>query len=77
MRVNAVPPGPVDTPLIHDSSGALYDYIEPLVASHPIGRIARPEKMGDAVRRRTEGPQTEHLLLTPDARRIALERDTA
>jgi NAD(P)-dependent dehydrogenase (short-subunit alcohol dehydrogenase family) len=49
IRVNAVTPGLVDTPLIHDSSGALYDYIEPLVASHPIGRIARPEEIADAV----------------------------
>ncbi|MCW3026527.1 MAG: NAD(P)-dependent oxidoreductase, partial [Solirubrobacterales bacterium] len=45
----AVAPGLVDTPLIHDSSGDLYDYIKPLIASHPIGRIAQPEEIADAV----------------------------
>jgi NAD(P)-dependent dehydrogenase (short-subunit alcohol dehydrogenase family) len=49
IRVNAVAPGLVDTPLIHDSSGDLYDYIKPLIASHPIGRIAQPEEIADAV----------------------------
>jgi NAD(P)-dependent dehydrogenase (short-subunit alcohol dehydrogenase family) len=49
IRVNAVAPGLVDTPLIHDSSGKLYDYIKPLIAAHPIGRIARPEEIADAV----------------------------
>ena len=49
IRVNAVAPGLVDTPLIHDSSGELYDYIQPLIASHPIGRIAQPEEIADAV----------------------------
>ena len=34
IRVNAVAPGLVDTPLIHDSSGKLYDYIKPLIAAH-------------------------------------------
>jgi NAD(P)-dependent dehydrogenase (short-subunit alcohol dehydrogenase family) len=38
----------VDTPLIHDSSGELYDYIQPLIASHPIGRIAHAEEIADA-----------------------------
>ena len=47
IRVNAVAPGLVDTPLIHNSAGELYDYIQPLIASHPIGRIARPEAIAD------------------------------
>src|SRR5207248_9221218 len=41
IRVNTVCPGLVDTPLIHDCSGELYDYIKPLIAAHPIGRIAQ------------------------------------
>jgi NAD(P)-dependent dehydrogenase (short-subunit alcohol dehydrogenase family) len=49
IRVNAVAPGLVDTPLIRDSSGELYDYIQPLIASHPIGRVAQPEEIADAV----------------------------
>jgi NAD(P)-dependent dehydrogenase (short-subunit alcohol dehydrogenase family) len=39
----------VDTPLIHDGSGELFDYIKPLIANHPIGRIAQPEEIADAV----------------------------
>jgi NAD(P)-dependent dehydrogenase (short-subunit alcohol dehydrogenase family) len=49
IRVDAVAPGRVDTPLIHNSAGELYDYIQPLIASHPIGRIARPEEIADTV----------------------------
>ena len=49
IRVNAVTPGLVDTPLIHDASGELYDYIKPLIAAHPIGRIAHPQEIADAV----------------------------
>ena len=49
IRVNAVAPGLVDTPLIHDDSGELFDYIKPLIANHPIGRIAQPEEIADAV----------------------------
>jgi NAD(P)-dependent dehydrogenase (short-subunit alcohol dehydrogenase family) len=49
IRVNAVAPGLVDTPLIHDASGELFDYIKPLIANHPIGRIAQPEEIADAV----------------------------
>jgi NAD(P)-dependent dehydrogenase (short-subunit alcohol dehydrogenase family) len=49
IRVNTVCPGLVDTPLIHDSSGELYDYIKPLIAAHPIGRIARASEIADAV----------------------------
>ena len=50
IRVNAVCPGLVDTPLIHDpSTGELYDYITPLIAAHPIGRIAHASEVADAV----------------------------
>jgi NAD(P)-dependent dehydrogenase (short-subunit alcohol dehydrogenase family) len=50
IRVNTVCPGLVDTPLIHNpSTGELYDYITPLIAAHPIGRIAQPSEVADAV----------------------------
>jgi NAD(P)-dependent dehydrogenase (short-subunit alcohol dehydrogenase family) len=49
IRVNGVTPGLVDTPLIHDASAELYDYIKPLIAAHPIGRIAHPQEIADAV----------------------------
>jgi NAD(P)-dependent dehydrogenase (short-subunit alcohol dehydrogenase family) len=49
IRVNAVAPGLVDTPLIHDASGDLYDYIVPLISAHPLGRIAQAHEVADAV----------------------------
>lgn len=49
VRVNAVCPGLVDTPLIHDDEGNLFDYIVPLIAAHPLGRIARADEVADAV----------------------------
>src|SRR3954468_3286668 len=49
IRVNAVAPWLVDTPLIHDDSGELFDSINPLIANHPIGRIAQPEEIADAL----------------------------
>jgi NAD(P)-dependent dehydrogenase (short-subunit alcohol dehydrogenase family) len=49
IRVNAVCPALVDTPLIHDKSGALFDYIKPMIANHPIGRIAQPSEIAEAV----------------------------
>jgi NAD(P)-dependent dehydrogenase (short-subunit alcohol dehydrogenase family) len=49
IRVNAVCPALVDTPLIHQPSGELFDYIKPLIAAHPIGRIAQPSEIAEAV----------------------------
>jgi len=49
IRVNAVCPALVDTPLIHDTDGNLFDYITPLIAAHPMGRIAQPEEIADAI----------------------------
>ncbi|MFD8717460.1 SDR family NAD(P)-dependent oxidoreductase [Streptomyces sp. NPDC059629] len=49
IRVNAVAPGLVDTGLLHAPSGEFYDYILPLIANHPIGRIAQPSEIADAV----------------------------
>ena len=49
IRVNAVCPALVDTPLIHDSDGNLFDYINPLIAAHPLGRIAQAAEIADAI----------------------------
>ena len=49
IRVNAVAPGLVDTPLLHAPSGEFFDYIPPLIANHPIGRIAQASEIADAV----------------------------
>jgi NAD(P)-dependent dehydrogenase (short-subunit alcohol dehydrogenase family) len=46
IRINAVCPGLVDTPLIADLDP---DYRASLGASHPLGRIARAEEIADAV----------------------------
>jgi NAD(P)-dependent dehydrogenase (short-subunit alcohol dehydrogenase family) len=49
LRVNAVCPGLVNTPLIADmvsENPAMHDQ---LVASHPLGRIAEPEEVADAI----------------------------
>ena len=47
--MNAVCPALVDTPLIHDSDGNLFGYIKPLIAAHPLGRIAQAEEIADAI----------------------------
>jgi len=46
IRVNAVCPGLVDTPMITTLSD---DWRKQLDAAHPLGRIARPEEIADAV----------------------------
>lgn len=49
IRVNAVAPGLVDTGLLHTPSGEFYDYILSLIDNHPMGRIAQPSEIADAV----------------------------
>ena len=46
IRINAVCPGLVDTPMI---AGLDPEYRASLDAAHPLGRIARPEEIADAV----------------------------
>jgi NAD(P)-dependent dehydrogenase (short-subunit alcohol dehydrogenase family) len=46
VRVNAVCPGLVNTPLIADMITELHGH---LVASHPLGCIAEPEEVADAI----------------------------
>jgi len=48
IRVVAVCPGTVDTPLVHESakqSGDYDSYMKKLYDGHPIGRIAKPEEI--------------------------------
>jgi len=49
VRVNAVCPGLVNTPLIADMITENPSLHEQLVASHPLGRIAEPQEIADAV----------------------------
>jgi NAD(P)-dependent dehydrogenase (short-subunit alcohol dehydrogenase family) len=49
IRVNAVCPGLVNTPLIADMVSENPSMHEQLVASHPLGRIAEPEEVADAI----------------------------
>ena len=47
IRVNAISPGPTDT-LIHEEWGR-HDRLKNLLASIPMGRIARPEEIASAI----------------------------
>jgi len=49
VRVNAVCPGLVNTPLIADMVTENPGLHEHLVASHPLGRIAEPEEVADSI----------------------------
>jgi NAD(P)-dependent dehydrogenase (short-subunit alcohol dehydrogenase family) len=49
IRINAVCPGLVDTPLWAQSAAADKANADRLIAAHPIGRIARPEEIADAI----------------------------
>ena len=49
VRVNAVCPGLVNTPRIADMVSENPAMHEQLVASHPLGRIAEPEEVADAI----------------------------
>jgi NAD(P)-dependent dehydrogenase (short-subunit alcohol dehydrogenase family) len=49
VRVNAVCPGLVNTPLIAGMMSENPTLHERLVASHPLGRIAEPEEVADAI----------------------------
>ncbi|MDB5153185.1 MAG: D-beta-hydroxybutyrate dehydrogenase [Mucilaginibacter sp.] len=49
IRVNAICPGLVDTPLIAKMIEDSPEFHDHLVASHPIGRIARSSEVADAI----------------------------
>lgn len=46
IRVNAVAPGYIDTPLIAAAQGSVRDY---LINLHPMGRLGKPEEVAKAV----------------------------
>ena len=52
IRVNAVAPGTVDTPMLHKTLARLDDpnaLLQFLLNNHPIGRIAQPEEIASAI----------------------------
>lgn len=53
IRVNAICPGSVDTPMLRWAAGVLTDNPEKAVADwgrlHPLGRVARPEEVAEVV----------------------------
>lgn len=47
IRINAVAPGPTDTPLLHEHSSS--DIIERMVRAVPMRRVSTPEEQADAI----------------------------
>lgn len=47
VRVNAICPGVIDTPMVERSSGEM-DAVDQAIAATPIGRLGAPEEIGDA-----------------------------
>lgn len=49
IRVNAVAPGTVDTPMFSRFGGDDPDVRDQVTAMHPMGRIAKPDEIADAI----------------------------
>ena len=49
IRVNAVCPGYIATPMVDEIFKSVPDIEGPIVARHPIGRLGRPEEVAEAV----------------------------
>ena len=49
IRVNAVCPGGVDTPMVQRVFGSNRELAEAAIASEPVGRLAQPAEVGEAV----------------------------
>ena len=47
VRVNAICPGVIDTPMVERSSGEM-DAVDMAIEATPIGRLGEPEEIGDA-----------------------------
>jgi NAD(P)-dependent dehydrogenase (short-subunit alcohol dehydrogenase family) len=48
VRVNAVCPGVIDTPMVEQSAADNPEQIEQAVAATPVGRLGEPTEVGDA-----------------------------
>jgi NAD(P)-dependent dehydrogenase (short-subunit alcohol dehydrogenase family) len=48
IRVNAVCPGPIDTPMLQQGASRRPQIIEKMVAAQPGGRLGRPEEIAEA-----------------------------
>jgi len=49
IRVNAVCPGPIDTPMLSDLMAAMPGGRDGLITLEPVGRLGKPEEIGEAV----------------------------
>lgn len=49
IRVNAVSPGTIRTPILQPAIESFDNFEETMVAAHPIGRIGEPREVGEAV----------------------------
>ncbi len=49
IRINAVCPGAIETPMLEDFTGGDSSTIEYMKSLHPIGRLGKPEEIADAV----------------------------
>jgi NAD(P)-dependent dehydrogenase (short-subunit alcohol dehydrogenase family) len=49
IRVNAVCPGYIRTPMVEDTLANVPDIEEQIVSRHPVGRLGRPEEIAEAV----------------------------
>jgi len=50
IRVNAVAPGGIETPMLHRFTGGPgSDFFNQLAGMHPLGRLGRPEEIAEAV----------------------------
>jgi NAD(P)-dependent dehydrogenase (short-subunit alcohol dehydrogenase family) len=49
IRVNAVCPGYIDTPLLQPVLAAHEGFEQRVVSRHPVGRLGRPEEIAEAV----------------------------
>ena len=49
MRINAVCPGAIETPMLEEFTGGDSKTLEYMKSLHPIGRLGKPEEIADAV----------------------------
>jgi NAD(P)-dependent dehydrogenase (short-subunit alcohol dehydrogenase family) len=49
IRINAVCPGVIDTPMVQRFTGNLPQNIKAMEAAEPVGRLGKPEEIADAV----------------------------